>query len=81
MGSATGGSGKKISNINLSDDASKPTTFRFDSPVHLKDSNIEYCIVLLTPCESYFAWISEMGELDTGGTRMISKTTTLGCFI
>ena len=75
---ATGGSGKKISNINLSDDASKPTTFRFDSPVHLKDSNIEYCIVLLTPCESYFAWISRMGELDTGGTRMISKQPHLG---
>tara|TARA_Y100001938_G_scaffold51208_1_gene71445 strand:- start:555 stop:7355 length:6801 start_codon:yes stop_codon:yes gene_type:complete len=70
-------SSKKISNVNLSADATATTTFRFDAPVYVKDE-VEYCIVLFTPCESYFAWISRMGELDIGGTRMISKQPHLG---
>ena len=70
-------SSAKISNVNLSADATATTTFRFDAPVYVKD-DVEYCIVLFTPCESYFAWISRMGELDIGGTRMISKQPHLG---
>ena len=70
-------SGKKISNVNLDSTATAPTTFRFDSPVYIKDQ-VEYCIVLFTPCESYYCWISRMGELDIGGTRMISKQPHLG---
>ena len=70
-------SSKKISNVNLSADATATTTFRFDAPIYVKDE-VEYCIVLFTPCESYFAWISRMGELDIGGTRMISKQPHLG---
>ena len=70
-------SGKKISNVNLDATATAPTTFRFDAPIYVKDQ-VEYCIVLFTPCESYFAWISRMGELDIGGTRMISKQPHLG---
>jgi len=71
------GSGKKISNVNIDSTATAPTTFRFDAPIYIKDDT-EYCIVLFTPCESYFAWISRMGELDIGGTRMISKQPHLG---
>jgi len=67
----------KISNVNIDSTATQPTTFRFDSPVYIKDE-VEYAIVLFTPCESYFAWISRMGELDIGGTRMISKQPHLG---
>ena len=74
---ARGGNTKKISNVNLSSTADVPTTFRFDAPIYVKDDT-EYCIVLFTPCESYFAWISRMGELDIGGTRMISKQPHLG---
>ena len=70
-------SGKKISNVNIDSTATNPTTFRFDSPVYIKD-DVEYAIVLFTPCESYFAWISRMGEIDIGGTRMISKQPHLG---
>ena len=70
-------SGVKISNINLDASATAPTTFRFDAPIYVKDQ-VEYCIVLFTPCESYYAWISRMGELDIGGTRMISKQPHLG---
>ena len=67
----------KLSNVNLTADASVPTTFRFDSPVFLKD-NVEYCVVLFTDCESYLVWISRMGETDIGGTRMVSKQPHLG---
>ena len=35
-------------------------------------------MVLFTQCESYFAWISRMGEIDIGGTRMVSKQPHLG---
>ena len=66
-----------MSNVNLTADASVPTTFRFDSPVYLKD-NVEYCVVLFTDCESYLVWISRMGETDIGGTRMVSKQPHLG---
>tara|TARA_B100001248_G_scaffold139809_1_gene104978 strand:+ start:3238 stop:10071 length:6834 start_codon:yes stop_codon:yes gene_type:complete len=74
---ARGDSGKKISNVNLSSTAATPTTFRFDSPVYLQE-NQEVCIVLFTPCERYFAWISRMGEQEINGTRMISKQPHLG---
>ena len=67
----------KLSNVNLTANASSPTTFRFDSPVYLKD-NVEYCVVLFTDCESYLVWISRMGEIDVGGTRMVSKQPHLG---
>ena len=75
--SGTSNFDKKISNINLSDDASTPTTFRFDAPIYIKEET-DYALVLHTPCETYFAWISRMGELDIGGTRMISKQPHLG---
>ena len=66
-----------ISNVNISDTADVPTTFRFDEPVYLKEEE-EFCMVLFTPCERYFAWISRMGELDRGGSRMVSKQPHLG---
>jgi len=75
--SARAVSSVKMSNVNLTANASTPTTFRFDSPVYLKD-NIEYCVVLFTDCESYLVWISRMGEIDVGGTRMVSKQPHLG---
>ena len=75
--SARAVSSKKISNVNLSADASTPTTFRFDSPVYLQDGQ-EVSLVLFTPSERYFAWISRMGEQEVGTTRMISKQPHLG---
>ena len=75
--SARAVSSKKISNINLSASASTPTTFRFDSPVYLQEGQ-EIALVLFTPSERYFAWISRMGEQEIGTTRMISKQPHLG---
>ena len=49
--------------VNISEDGSVPTTFTFDSPVYVQGEQ-EYAIVLVTPSENYFAWISRMGEVD-----------------
>jgi len=53
--------------VNISDDASVPTKFTFDSPVYLK-GNTEYAFVLLADTTNYGAWISRMGEEDVTGT-------------
>lgn len=49
--------------INISDNASIPTKFIFDSPIYLKDGG-EYAIVLVTDSSKYLTWISRMGEVD-----------------
>ena len=66
-----------MSNVNLSADASVPTTFRFDSPVYLKD-NQEVVLYYSQIVKVIFVWISRMGETDIGGTRMVSKQPHLG---
>ena len=66
-----------FSRVIISNDASTPTTFRFDSPVYVRNG-VEYCIVLQSDSDKYFAWISRMGELDIGGTRMVSEQPYLG---
>ena len=58
-------------------DATAPTTFHFDAPVYVKNG-VEYCIVLQTDSNKYFAWISRMGEIDVGGSRMVSEQPYLG---
>ena len=70
-------SGKSFSRVNIDNTASHPTTFRFDSPVYVRNG-VEYCIVLQSDSDKYFAWISRMGELDIGGTRMVSEQPYLG---
>ena len=48
--------------INVSDDASVPTTFKFVSPIYLAPSE-EYCIVFLCPAsDKYTMWCATMGE-------------------
>ena len=66
-----------ISRVIISNDASTPTTFRFDSPVYVRNG-VEYCIVLQSDSDKYFAWISRMGETDIGGTRTVSEQPYLG---
>ena len=63
--------------VSISDDASVATTFTFDAPVYVKNG-VEYCIVLQTDSNKYFAWISRMGEIDVGGSRMVSEQPYLG---
>jgi hypothetical protein len=65
------------SQVNVSDDASVATTFTFEAPVYVKNG-VEYCIVLQTDSDKYLAWISRMGEIDVGGSRMVSEQPYLG---
>ena len=72
--------GRKVlepADINISDDASVATTFTFDSPIYLTEG-IEYCFVTLTDSLFYKVWISEMGQLDVGGSRLVSEQPHLG---
>ena len=49
--------------VQISDDASLATKFKFEAPVYLQ-GNHEYAIVLLADTPQYGAWISRMGEDD-----------------
>ena len=55
--------------VNISEDGTVPTTFTFDSPVYVEGEQ-EYAIVLVTPSENYFAWISRMGEVDVSTANL-----------
>lgn len=69
--------------VNLSDDASVPTSFTFSSPVYL-NGNKEYALVLLSDSTEYTAWISRLGEVDVtslsgeSGQVLVSSQPTLG---
>jgi len=51
------------SQVNVSEDASTPTRFTFDSPIYL-EGQTRYALVLISASENYNAWISRMGEVD-----------------
>ena len=54
----------KPEDINLSDDGSAVTTFKFDTPVYLQSGH-EYAIVLMAFfTEKYLTFINRMGEVD-----------------
>ena len=64
--------------VNLSEDGSAATTFRFKSPVYLQ-SGVEYCIVLMAPHTlNYLAFINRMGESDLITQGLNSTQPTLG---
>jgi len=51
------------SEVDLSDDGSKKTTFTFPSPVYCETGK-SYCVVLLSASDEYTVFISRMGEED-----------------
>ena len=58
------------SQINVSDDASVPTTIRFASPIYL-EPNKEYALVFLAPSsDKYEMWTATMGEKTVGTTTL-----------
>ena len=65
------------SDVNVSATAATATTFTFDSPIYLKEGN-EYCIVAMTDSLNYKMWISELGQIDIGGSRTVSEQPHLG---
>lgn len=63
--------------INVSDDASLATTFKFPSPIILEDQK-EYCVVVLSNSDSYECWVSRMGEIDVNTGLQISAQPYAG---
>jgi len=60
---------KTAAEINVSDDSSAVTTFKFKSPVYLQDGET-YAFVVMTDEPGAQLWVSEMGQQDilTGNT-------------
>ncbi len=65
------------SDVYISDDATTSTKFTFPSPVYLMQDT-EYCFVIMANTQDYTMWLSHMGELDIGGSRMISDQPYAG---
>ena len=64
------------SEVNVSEDASIPTTFTFESPIYLTGEQ-EYALVLVTPSENYNCWISRMGEIDISTANLPDEQQVL----
>ena len=57
-------------NINVSEDASVPTTISFSSPVYLEPEK-EYALVFLAPAsDKYEMWVATMGEKTVKTTNL-----------
>ena len=63
---------KTVNEINVSDDSSVATTFKFKSPVYLQDTET-YAFVVMTDEPGTQLYVSEMG-----GTDIITKNTIAG---
>ena len=58
------------SEINVSDDASVPTTIRFTSPIYLQGGEM-YSLVFLCPSsDKYEMWVATMGEKSVRTTQL-----------
>ena len=64
--------------VNISEDASVPTNFKFPSLVYLQPG--EYAVVVLSNSLKYEAYIAEMGENIVGTNRKISEQPYAGVF-
>ena len=69
--------------ITVSQDASVPTKFAFESPVYLNGQR-EYAIIILSNSTEYAVWISRLGESDVAtlgreeGQILVSSQRLLG---
>ena len=69
--------------ITISDNASIPTKFEFESPVYLNGQR-EYAIIILSNSTEYAVWISRLGESDVAtlgreeGQILVSSQRLLG---
>ena len=67
---------KQPRSIEITDDASKATTFVFDSPVFL-EGKTDYCFVIGSTDLAYRVHVARLGEIDKSG-GMISTQPSLG---
>lgn len=57
--------------VNVSTDASVPTTFTFANPIYV--SPADYAITLISQCQDYEVFIAEMGRTEVNGTKIVDK--------
>ena len=62
--------------VNISDDATVPTTFTFDKLVGYTAG--EYCFVVISNCQSYNCWYAKMGQIDIHTGAIIRTQPTDG---
>ena len=65
--------------VQISDDGSIGTIFKFDCPVYVQD-NTEYCIVVLADTQGYRCHVSRLGEEALDGSGIISEQPYAGVF-
>ena len=63
--------------INISDDASAATNFKFPSPVFVAN-NTEYSICAIANSDEFNIFTAKMGQTTLDGTRLISQQPYLG---
>jgi hypothetical protein len=64
--------------VVVSDDATKPTTFIFESPVHLESG--EYAFVIRTDSANYKLWASQLNDVDVVKKTRITEQPTVGSY-
>lgn len=65
------------SNVNISNNASIPTTFTFSSPVYL-NQNTEYAFIVWANSDNYKVWVAKLGEDDVLTNTKIIKNPYAG---
>ena len=69
--------------VNISQNSTVPTNFKFDSPIYLPEG--EYSFVVITATSEYNQWICQIGEADIAtstdselGKVIVTKQPTIG---
>ena len=65
--------------VKLSEDATVPTKFTFDSPVFL-ETGVEYAIVLKSNSNNYHVYVANIGDKDVTTGKLIAGQPHLGSF-
>lgn len=68
---------KTPSEIKLSDDASVPTNFKFETPFYLEEDK-DYCFVVLSNSKDYYMFTCTMGERSFETDRIVFEQPYLG---
>lgn len=63
--------------VNVSANASVPTTFSFSRPVYLEE-NKDYCFVILANSNAYHMWTSKLGEVSVENGKTIFEQPFIG---
>jgi hypothetical protein len=63
--------------VNISQDGSAATTFKFSAPVYVQDAT-SYALVVMSDSNGYNVWISQLGDKMVNSDRFISEQPYAG---